>query len=114
MANLKNHTIIIGRLCQTPELESRGMCEAFTEFSISHSTVKPNGEEEIMYHRIAAFNKQARIIVENLHKGDLCCIEGRIDQTFHEDKISILIVAEKITFLSSRKRPETVSCTEGE
>lgn len=99
-----NRTIIIGRLDNAPELKSTGKGDV-AEFSLSNTTFR-NGAEEVQWHRIAAFGKQAILCAEHLHKGDLCCIEGRLDtHTYEIDgeiRYSQIIITERITFLTSK------------
>ena len=111
MANTYNKTIIIGRLGCDPELKQGSKTE-YTRFSLSNSTFH-DGQEEVQWHHICAFGKQARICNEHLRKGDLCCIEGRLDSRGYmkngEKVYSQSIVAEKVTFLSSKRRPSLPS-----
>lgn len=107
MANSYNKTIIIGRLARDPEF-GQGKKTEIAKFSLSNSTYK-DGQEEVQWHRICAFGKQAILCHDHLHKGDLCCIEGRIDnRTYEKDgqkRYFQSIIAEKVTFLASRKTP---------
>lgn len=100
-----NKTIIISRLGNDPEFHAGGKAD-HCKFTLSNSTIK-DGVEEVQWHHIAAFGKPAKVCAENLRKGGLCCIEGRIDSKDYEKdgetKYSMLIVAERITFLSRKK-----------
>lgn len=101
-----NKTIIIGRLGNDPELHTGGKID-YCKFTLSNSIIK-DGVEKVLWHHIATFDRQAQLCADNLHKGDLCCIEGRIDleenEKDGETKYSTVIIAERITFLS-RKKP---------
>lgn len=101
-----NKTIIIGRLGNDPELQ-KGSKVDYCKFTLSNTVVK-DGVEEIQWHQIAAFGKQAKLCSDHLHKGDLVCIEGRIDRKKYEKdgetKSSVTIIAERITFLSSKRK----------
>lgn len=103
-----NRTIIIGRLRQSPKVKSTAKGDV-AEFMLYNSTIS-NGVEQIQWHRIAAFGKQATLCAEHLHKGDLCCIEGRLDtHTYEKDgeiRYSQIIIAERITSLSSKRKGE--------
>lgn len=100
-----NKTIVIGRLGNEPELQTSGKVDC-CKFTLSNCTIK-DGVEEVQWHRIAAFGRTAKVCAENLRKGDLCCIEGRIDSKEYEKdgetRYSAVIIAERITFLSRRK-----------
>lgn len=107
MAHTFNRTIIIGRLSSDPELK-QGPKTEYAHFSLSNSTFL-DGQEEVQRHSICAFGKQACLCHDHLHKGDLCCIEGRIDRRSYtkdgEEYYSQVIIADHITFLSSKQRP---------
>lgn len=107
MANSLNKTIIIGRLGNDPELH-QGPKSEYARFSIADSTISKDGQETVQWHRICAFGKQAHLCHEYLHKGDLCCIEGRLDSKSYEKDgqkhASYSIIAERITFMSSKRR----------
>ena len=111
-SNSYNKTIIIGRLGQDPELK-QGNKAQYTRFSVCHHSVSKEGQEEVQWHKICAFGKQASICRNYLHKGDLCCIEGHLDTRSYEKngekRISNTIVAEKITFLSTKRRQNTAN-----
>ena len=96
-----NRPIIIGRLGQDPELKGD-----VAMFTVSNSTIR-DGVEEVMWHKIRAFGNQAKLCVEYLHKGDLCCIEGTLsNHTYEKDgKVhhSQSIIVERITFLASKR-----------
>ena len=106
MANTFNKTILIGRLGRDPELHHTDKTD-YVRFSICNSSIK-NGEETVQFHNICAFGNQARLCHEYLHKGDLCCIEGRLDTSSYEKdgvkKYTQSVIAEHITFLPSRRQ----------
>lgn len=109
-----NKTIIIGRLGDNPVSSLTDKGKEIAEFTICNSTVK-DGVEEVQWHRVVAVGKQARVVMEYLWKGDLVCIEGRIETQVYnkpdgERYFEHTIIAERITFLASRKR--TVKATE--
>ena len=108
MANTFNKTILIGRLGRDPELFHSDKTD-YVHFSICNSSFK-DGQETVQFHNICAFGNQARLCHEYLHKGDLCCIEGRLDSSFYEKdgvrKHSQSVIAEHITFLPSRRQTQ--------
>lgn len=113
-----NKTIIIGRLGDNPEFTETKRLNLETvkpletaKFKLSNTVIK-DGKEEIQWHDLAAFGKQAILCHDYLHKGDLCCVEGRLDRRHYESQdgeeiFKTTIIAERITFLSSSKRKET-------
>lgn len=100
-----NRTVIIGRLNSDPEFKTRNDIE-YARFGLVNLHEKDGKTEEVI-HRIAAFGKSAVLCKNYLHEGDLCCIEGRLDSRTYkkngETCYSQTIVAEKITFLSSKR-----------
>ena len=97
-----NRTIIIGRLGADPKLNTKSKHEVVT-FHLSNTTFR-DGEEVVQWHKIVAFNKQARVCYEHLRKGDLCCIEGRLEcELLDNGSYKQTIIAERVTFLSHRK-----------
>ncbi len=109
MSNSLNKTIIIGRLGMDPELR-QGNKTQFTRFRLANTTFS-NGQNEVQWHNICAFGKQAQICSKQLHKGDLCCIEGHLDNRSYEKngekRYMNSIVAENVTFLGTSRRSET-------
>lgn len=116
MANSFNRTIIIGRLGEDPKLKTGGKVDSCT-FTISNSTSR-DGVEEVQWHDMVAFGKQARVCAEHLHKGDLCCVEGKLDcQNYIKDGEKMYkqtIIAERITFLSTARPKKDVQEQEKE
>ncbi len=107
-----NKTILIGRLGADPELKTGGKSD-YANFSICNSTVDKEGHEEVQWHRIKAFGKQAHLCKDHLRKGDLCCVEGRLDARPYEKngekRIANAIILEKLTFLTPKRRSENAA-----
>lgn len=106
MKNTYDRTIIIGRLSTEPVMRyDKEVCT----FTLSNSSFD-NGTEITLFHKIAAFGKQAFVCNEHLHQGDLCCIEGVIrGRDLSKPDSKMTIVAQRVTFLSRRREavPET-------
>ena len=113
MASSLNKTIIIGRLGMDPDLR-QGKTTEVANFSLANSTFK-DGHEEVQWHRICAFGKQAQKCSKQLHKGDLCCIEGRLDvhpyEKNGEKHLSHSIVVEDVTLLAPKRRQDSPKST---
>lgn len=84
--------ILIGRLGHDPVKRD----ENSAAFPILNSIID-NGEEKVQSHKILVFGKQKDVCMTHLKKGDLCCIEGKIDWESSD------ISAERITFLSHHR-----------
>lgn len=99
MANYSfNKIIIIGRLGQEPVFKAGAKTDT-ARFTLCNSVVK-DGKEEVQWHNIVSLGKQANLVMEHLHKGDLVCIEGRLDLKAYSERI----IAERMTFIASKKR----------
>lgn len=117
MAKTYNKTIIIGRLGNDPEMTETkslnletGKPLEIAKFKLSNTVIR-DGKEEIQWHDLAAFGRQAILCHDYLHKGDLCCVDGRLDRQHYksqdgEEIFKTTIIAEHITFLSSSKHKE--------
>ena len=107
MDNTFNKTILIGRLADTPILNTSKEIP-YTRFKIVNTEFNPDGTEVPQFHSLIAFGKQAKVCVDYLSKGDLCCVEGKLNREVYEkdgeQKYKVEIVAERITFLSSVKK----------
>lgn len=108
MASSFNKTIIIGRVSSDVVFKKGedGRADK-AAFVISNSTVV-DGEEKVDFHDICAFGKQAALCRDYISKGDLCCIEGRLEASVRDDGKTVyrssVITIEHITFLSCGKR----------
>ena len=112
MSKAYNEVIIIGRIGSDPTMTKTKHGMEQCKFRLSNSTVR-DGVEEVQWNNIVTLGKQAKLVMENIHKGDLVCIEGRLvpeERTNEncEKTYANFIVSERIVFLSSRKQqPET-------
>lgn len=106
MAATLNKTIIIGRLGNDPEVRQSSRTDV-ARFSLCNTVVR-DGREDAQWHRICAFGRQAQMCGKYLHKGDLCCVEGRLDvnqvEKDGEKRTYHTIIAERVTFLSSSRK----------
>lgn len=89
--------MIIGRLARDPKLFAGDGPKAAQLVIVR--TVIEHGEEKLDFTDIIVHGKQVDIVMENLKKGSLCCIEGRKD--IADGKL--VMVASAITFLGKRE-----------
>lgn len=85
-------TILIGRLGHDPVERD----ENSAAFPILNSVIE-NGKEKVQNETVLVFGKQKDVCMKHLKKGDLCCIEGKIDPE------GATLLAERVTFLSCPK-----------
>lgn len=92
-----NQVVIVGRVDYIINNELKLSC--------NKPFKNENGEYETDYVYITITNSLANNITEYLKKGNIVGVKGRITSSEEEDYINE-IVAEKITFLSSKKNEE--------
>jgi single-stranded DNA-binding protein len=93
-------TILIGRLGHDPVKRD----ENSAAFPILNCVFE-DGVEKVQSHKVLVFGKQKDVCMTHLKKGDLCCIEGKLEPESYDSKLSpenFAILAERITFLSHR------------
>lgn len=98
---ISNKTILIGRLGHDPVKWD----ENSAAFPILNSIME-DGKEKVQSQTVLVSGKQKDVCMRHLKKGDLCCIEGKINLKVYEGKIDpegATILAERITFLSCSK-----------
>ena len=95
-----NQVILLGRLGQDVEIKYTQGGTAVVSLSMATSRRQKDRDGEwqevTSWHRIKAFGKQAEVIGEHCHKGDLLFVEGRLDYWEAEGKRGKLMVAEVI------------------
>ena len=77
-----NKAIIYGNITNTPELRALPSGQKTTSFSVATNRVYKGKDdekrEEVTYHNVVAFGKQAETIAQYMKKGSSIMIEGRI------------------------------------
>lgn len=99
-----NQTILVGRLVERPIIEEteNGGKIAIVKLAVTRSFKNSEGEYETDFIPCILWNSIAKTTCEYCRKGDLIGIKGKIQCT--TDKVQV--VAEKITFLSSKQTEE--------
>ena len=99
-----NQIVLVGRLVQDPEIKElendKKVCNI--TLAVTRSYKNADGIYEIDFIPVTLWQGIAENTKEYCKKGDLVGVRGRL-QT-REDKVEV--VAEKVTFLSSRKENE--------
>lgn len=102
-----NKVFIIGRLTNDPQLRSTKTGQAVAVFSVATNrqwTDQQNQKrEEVEYHNIVVWGKQAETTSKYLVKGQIVYVEGRLQTRSYEDKAGVKkyateIVAERVQF----------------
>jgi single-strand DNA-binding protein len=102
-----NKVFLIGNLTRDPELKTLPSGTAVTSFGVATNRVWRNqqGErqEEVQFHNVVVFGRQAETTSQYLKKGSLVMIEGRIQTRSWDGKDGTKqyrteIVAERVQF----------------
>lgn len=104
-----NQTVVVGRIVKDPELKETESGRKVTNITLAvpRSFKNINGEYETDFIPCVLWKGVAETTTAYCKKGDLVGIKGRIQTRTFEDedakKQIIELVAEKVTFLSSKK-----------
>jgi single-strand DNA-binding protein len=121
---LLNKVILIGRLTRDPELRytANGVAVATFTLAVDRPFQNQQGQREADFIRVVTWQKLAEICANNLGKGRLVAVDGRLQVRSYEtpegQKRQISeVVAENVRFLDWPKdgsRGQGSSPTEGE
>lgn len=101
-----NKVFIIGNLTRDPELRSLLSGASVVNFSVATNRIwkdqQGQKQEQVEFHNVVAFGRQAEIINQYLTKGSMVMVEGRL-QTRNWEKDGVKhyrteIVAESVQF----------------
>ena len=107
-----NQTVIVGRIVKDLELHEteNGNKVAQLTLAVPRSFKNMEGEYETDYIPCVLWRGVAENTAEYCKKGDLVGIKGRIQTSQYEkdDEVKYVteVIAEKVTFLSSRRHEE--------
>lgn len=108
-----NQTVIVGRLVKDPELYETENGNKLTNITLAvpRSYKNVDGEYDTDFISCVLWKGIAENAVEYCHKGDLLGVKGRIQsrqvQIDEDTRRQIIeVVAEKVTYLSSKNKDE--------
>ena len=107
-----NQLILVGRLVKKPELRESENKKKYTyvTLAVPRSFKNVNGEYDTDFIECSLWDNIAANAVEYCDKGDIIGIRGRIQTRLVEKdnnkKYLLEVIAEKITFLNSKKAEE--------
>ena len=108
-----NQTVLVGRLVKEPELHQTENGKKVTNITLAvpRSYKNMNGEYDTDFISCVLWSGIAENTVEYVKKGDLLGVKSRIQTRTYEDleanrKYITEVVAEKVTFLSSKNKDE--------
>lgn len=109
-----NQAVLVGRIVKDPELKKTESGNKVTNITLAvpRSFKNSNGEYDSDFISCVLWKGVAESAVEYCKKGDLVGIKGRIQSRIAEidedtKRQYVEVVAEKVTFLSSKKHEET-------
>lgn len=108
-----NQLVVIGRLVKEPELKRTDTGKNVTNITLAvpRSFKNSNGEYDTDFLDCVLWNNVAESTTEYCHKGDLIGVKGRLQTRVYEKddekKYVTEVIAEKVTFLSSKRKEET-------
>ena len=111
-----NHVILIGRICQTPEMRTTETGKTNTRFSIAVNRPFKNedGTNQVDFINCTAWGKTAENIAKYTDKGYMVAVDGKIQVRKYEDKMKqtkviVEVLVETCNFLSNKKEEKTDS-----
>lgn len=96
-----NQFIIVGRIVKDLEKESNVITIA-----IPRHYKNEDGEYDTDFVDVTIDGTLAKTTIEYLKKGDIIGVKGNIKSEISNDIRKMLLVAERVTFLSSKKADE--------
>jgi len=107
-----NQVVLVGRLTQDPTVEETegGYKRTVVNVAVNRGFKNADGIYETDFIRCILWNAIAENTTTYCHKGDVIGVKGRIQTSSYEKdgetKYAIDIIAEKVTFLSSKRADE--------
>ncbi|MBS3975968.1 MAG: single-stranded DNA-binding protein [Syntrophomonadaceae bacterium] len=101
-----NKVILIGRLTRDPELRytPNGVAVATFSLAVDRSFVNQQGQREADFIRVKVWRKLAEVVANNLGKGRLVAVEGRLEVRSYDaqdgtKRYETNVVADEVRFL---------------
>lgn len=110
-----NQVVLVGRLVDDPVVQEHenGSKSSYLKLAIPRSYKNAEGEYDVDFIDCKLWNNIAQNTSEYCRKGDIVGVKGRVQSSSYEKdgekKFSMDIVAEKVTFLSSKSKNEPES-----
>lgn len=108
-----NQVVLVGRLVKDPEIVEieEGKKVSNITIAIPRSFKNMDGEYETDYINCVLWDAVARNTTEYCKKGDILGVKGRMQSSSYEkengEKVyKVDVIAERVTFLSSKKKDE--------
>jgi single-strand DNA-binding protein len=106
-----NSVTLIGRLTRNPEmrLTQGGIAVANFSLAVDRGFTNQQGEKETDFIDIVAWRKLAEVVTNNLGKGRLVAVSGRLEIQRYQDKEgnnrrAAKVVADQVVFLDYKDK----------
>ena len=96
-----NSVTLVGRLGQDPEYKSFGSDNGVANISVATDRFSKDAPTD--WHRVSVFGQAGEFVRDYVRKGDMVCVQGRIEYSERDGKYYTNIVASRVTSLSSKK-----------
>ena len=116
-----NKVFLAGRLTRDPELRyiASGTAVASLSLAVSRNYTAKDGskKEDVAFVDVSAWGRQAETCGEYLSKGSALLVEGRLqldrwETNTGEKRNKLKVVAQRIQFLSTRRKDEKAAAEE--
>lgn len=108
-----NQVVLVGRLVRDPEIKKTDTNKEVLRITLAvpRSFKNSNGEYDTDFIDCTLWDMVARSTTDYCHKGDIIGVKGRIETNIVEKedttkKYYQQVIAEKVTFLSSKRSEE--------
>lgn len=108
-----NRIVLIGRLTRDPELRytPTGVAVCNFRIAVNRPFRNQNGEYDADFFNIVCWRKLAEIVAQNITKGRLVAVDGRLQMRFYETssgdkRTAYEVVADTVRFLESKNQQE--------
>lgn len=116
-----NQVVVVGRIVKDPTVEKTesGKDRSYITLAVPRSYKNENGEYDTDFVDCVLWGGVASNTAEYCQKGDMVGVKGRVETNTYETedgekRKSTQIVAEKVTFLSSKVKDEDIEKSEEE
>ena len=114
-----NSFMVVGRVIKDPELLETENGKKYLQMTlaVSRSFKNEKGEYDVDFIDVTVWNYIAESVKDYTKKDDLVGVKGRLQTNYFEDrdgnkKGKLELVAEKVTFLSSRQQSKNEKAQE--
>ena len=109
-----NNVVIVGRLTEDPKVNEVNNGKSVTSvlLAVNRNFKNADGIYETDFIKCILWNNVAASTCEYCHVGDVVGIKGRLQSSKYDDQNGVThyvteVVAEKVTFLSTKKTEES-------